>query len=56
MLMYFFAGFFESHPVYDQTQGYGAVFVLLYGQLYYNSITNLKFQHKPKYHRSKILI
>jgi hypothetical protein len=24
---------------------------------YYNSIiTNLKFQHKPKYHRSKILI
>jgi hypothetical protein len=23
---------------------------------YYNSITNLKFQHKPKYHLSKILI
>jgi hypothetical protein len=23
---------------------------------YYNSITNLKFQHKPKYHISKILI
>jgi hypothetical protein len=23
---------------------------------YYNSITNLKFQHKPKYHVSKILI
>jgi hypothetical protein len=23
---------------------------------YYNSKTNLKFQHKPKYHRSKILI
>ncbi len=23
---------------------------------YYNSITNLKFQHKPKYHRSKTLI
>jgi hypothetical protein len=22
----------------------------------YNSITNLKFQHKPKYHLSKILI
>ncbi len=22
---------------------------------YYNSITNLKFQHKPKYHLSKIL-
>jgi hypothetical protein len=21
---------FESHPVYDQTQGYGAAFVLLY--------------------------
>jgi len=25
-------------------------------QRYYNSITNLKFQHKPKYHLSKILI
>jgi len=23
---------------------------------YYNSITNLKFQHQPKYHLSKILI
>jgi len=23
---------------------------------YYNSITNLKFQHKPKYHVSKILV
>jgi len=23
---------------------------------YYNSITNLKIQHKPKYHVSKILI
>ncbi len=23
---------------------------------YYKSITNLKFQHKPKYHLSKILI
>jgi hypothetical protein len=23
---------------------------------YYNSITNLKFQHKPKYHLSKIFI
>jgi hypothetical protein len=23
---------------------------------YYNSITKLKFQHKPKYHLSKILI
>ncbi len=23
---------------------------------YYNSLTNLKFQHKPKYHLSKILI
>jgi hypothetical protein len=30
ILMYFFAGFFfESHPVYDQTQGCGAMFVLL---------------------------
>jgi hypothetical protein len=23
---------------------------------YHNSITNLKFQHKPKYHLSKILV
>jgi hypothetical protein len=23
---------------------------------YYNSVTNLEFQHKPKYHLSKILI
>jgi hypothetical protein len=23
---------------------------------YYNSITNLKYQHKPKYHLSKILV
>jgi hypothetical protein len=23
---------------------------------YYNSITNLKFQHKPKYHLSKFII
>jgi len=23
---------------------------------YYNSVTNLKFQHKPKYHLSQILI
>jgi hypothetical protein len=23
--------FFQSHPVYDQTQGSGAVFFLLYG-------------------------
>ncbi len=30
--VYFSAGFFfESHPVYDQTQGSGAVFFLLYG-------------------------
>ncbi len=26
MLMYFYTGFFESHPVYDQTQGSGALF------------------------------
>jgi hypothetical protein len=31
MLMYFSAGFFESHRVYDQTRDCGAVFVLLYG-------------------------
>jgi hypothetical protein len=31
MLMYFFCRFFlECHPVYDQTQGSGAVFSLLY--------------------------
>jgi hypothetical protein len=27
--------FFESHPVYDQTQGTGAVFSWLYGYLYH---------------------
>jgi hypothetical protein len=32
MLMYFFAGFLLISPcVYDQTQGSGAVFFLLYG-------------------------
>jgi hypothetical protein len=32
MLIYFFVQVcFESHPVYDQTQGSGAVFFLLYG-------------------------
>ncbi len=30
MLMYFFAGFLLSHPVYDQTQGSGAVFFFLF--------------------------
>ncbi len=30
--------FFESHPVYDQTQGTGAVFSWLYGYLYYLEI------------------
>jgi hypothetical protein len=35
--MYFFAGLFLGtlSPVFDQTQGSGAVFSLLYGQLYY---------------------
>jgi hypothetical protein len=28
------AAFFESHPVYDQTQGSGAEFSLLYRYLY----------------------
>jgi len=47
--MYFFAGvFLESLPVYDQTQGSGAVFFFLYRQLYYSvsmyrySATNLQ--------------
>jgi hypothetical protein len=31
MLMYSLQIFFESHPMYDQTQGSGAVFFLLYG-------------------------
>ncbi len=31
MLMYFSARFFDSHPVYGQTQGSGAVIFLLYG-------------------------
>jgi hypothetical protein len=32
MLMFFFLSFrfFEFHPVYDQTQGFNAVFSLLY--------------------------
>jgi len=35
MLMCFFLQFFlKSHPVYDQTQGFGAVFFLLYGWPY----------------------
>jgi hypothetical protein len=35
MLMYFFflLDVFESHPVYDQTQGTGAVFSWLYEYL-----------------------
>jgi hypothetical protein len=28
--MYLFQVFLETHPVYDRTQGSGAVFVLLY--------------------------
>ncbi len=31
MLIYSFACYFESHPVYDQIQGSGAVFFLFYG-------------------------
>ncbi len=31
LMFFFFQAFFESHPVYDQTQGSGAVFFLLYG-------------------------
>jgi len=45
--MYFFLGFFlESHPVYDQTQGSGVVFVLftlwitLLSQYYLNGYHN----------------
>jgi hypothetical protein len=34
MLMYFFAGFLESHHVYDQTQGTSIVFSWLYEYLY----------------------
>ncbi len=30
----------ESHPVYDQTQGTGAVFSSLYGYLYYYSLAD----------------
>ncbi len=33
LITYFFAGCFESHPVYDQTQGTGAVFSWLYAYL-----------------------
>jgi hypothetical protein len=30
LLMYFFAGVFSSHPLYDQTQGSGAVLTFPY--------------------------
>jgi hypothetical protein len=40
--------FEKSHPVYDQTQGTGAVFSWLHGYLYYDSITNLKFLTQDK--------
>ncbi len=42
MLMYFFAGFFLKNltPMYDQTQGTGAVFSWLYGYLYCGTMIN----------------
>jgi hypothetical protein len=36
----FLQGFSESHPVYDQTQGIGAVFSWLYGYLYCKNTHN----------------
>jgi hypothetical protein len=45
--------FVESHLVYDQTQGSGAVFLLLYGELYWESgskvqtIKKIGFESQP---------
>jgi hypothetical protein len=38
----FLQGFFESHPLYDQTQGIGAVFSWLYGYLYCKNTHNTR--------------
>jgi hypothetical protein len=55
---------YENSNIYFTMQKYNLK-TLLYTQKkkkppnpssYYNSITNLKFQHKPKYHLSKILV
>jgi hypothetical protein len=34
MLMYFFAGFFSSDPLYEQTQSFCAVFCVVFFLLY----------------------
>ncbi len=57
MLMQFFAGFFffESHRVYDETQGTGAGFSCLYGYLYYLSEMTKFSKKKTFFQRTKIL-
>jgi hypothetical protein len=49
--MYSFAGFFEKYLtfVYDQTQGSGAVFSLLYPELYYHRTFSGSVRHKLYY-------
>jgi hypothetical protein len=39
----FFSVFSKSHPTYDQTQGCGALFCLLYGQLYSHHKNRYKY-------------
>jgi len=46
--------FFESHRVYDETQGTGAGFSCLYGYLYYLSEMT-KFSKKNFFQRTKVL-
>jgi len=44
MLMYLFVGFKNFHPFYDQTQGFSAMFSLLYKFfiIYFNDHTFLQ--------------
>jgi len=53
----FFYSFFWEHGVEEKERERGKSSKRNQNpSRYYNSITNLKFQHKPKYHLSKILI
>jgi len=52
MLMYFFAGFLLSHPVYDQTQGSGAVFFFSFLTLLITLVAHVT----KGYHQSNSLV
>jgi hypothetical protein len=39
----------------DVSLGFKCGTPIMFGPKYYNCIINFKFQHKPKYHLSKIL-